>query len=485
MASLIPDPQSTLHYAFYPRNVAVVGASDQVLSAGYHFLKHLLDLGFTGGIYPVHPKKDRILGVKAYPALRDIPGDVDLVICCVATDRVLPLLEECRLKNVKTVHLFTARLGETGRPQALELEKQIKDTAARLGVGLIGPNCMGIYCPESKIAFGYGMPAEPGSIGLVFQSGGASSILVQSGALLGLRFSKVLSYGNAMQVDESDILDYLSNDAKTAVIGAYFEGVRDGRRFMDSLSAAARKKPVIAIKGGRSKAGTRAVASHTAAVAGSHNIWDTAFAQAGVMQVRDVDEMIGLLCMFNGLPPVAGRRVGIIGGGGGKCVIAADLAEEAGLVVPPLSDDVKSRLKEMVPTLWDWIGNPIDFSIWGDEAHKAAQVRQLMAENPGFDCLVMHLSDDNPLDDEWWTAIVRADVDSIIEIHKQKTKPVVAVLSSARPGYEDLQNIRWRTISEQRTKLAAARVPTFDATAEAMRTLAKYVSYWERKRYNP
>jgi len=482
---LIPDPQSVLHYAFYPRSIAVVGASDQVLSAGYHFLKHLVDLGFSGGVYPVHPKKDIILSLKAYPSLKDVPGDVDLVICCVSTDRVLPLLDECKLKNVKAVHLFTARLGETGRPQALQLEKQIEAAAAQLGIGLIGPNCMGIYCPESKIAFGYGMPAEPGNIGLVFQSGGAASILVQSGVLLGLRFSKVLSYGNAMQVDESDILDYLANDEKTKVIGAYFEGVRDGRRFMQSLSAAARKKPVIAIKGGRSKSGTRAVASHTAAVAGSHNTWDTAFEQAGVVQVRDVDEMIGLLCLFNSLPPVAGRRVGIIGGGGGKCVIAADLAEEAGLSVPPLSMDVKNKLKELVPSLWDWIGNPIDFSIWGDEAHKAGQVRQLMTENPDFDCLVMNLSDDNPLDDEWWTAIVRMDVDSIIDIHKQKKKPVVAVLSGARPGYDDLQNIRWKTISEQRTKLAAARVPAFDTTAEAVRALAKYVGYWEGKRINP
>jgi len=482
---LIPDPQSVLHYAFYPRSVAVVGASDQTLSAGYHFLKHLLDLGFRGGIYPVHPRKEAILGLKAYPALKDVPGDVDLVICCVVTDRVLSLLEECKLKNVKAVHLFTARLGETGRPQALELEKQIKDTAARLGVGLIGPNCMGIYSPESKLAFGYGMPAEAGDIGLVFQSGGAASMLVQGGVLLGLRFSKVLSYGNAMQVDESDILDYLANDEKTKVIGAYFEGVRDGRRFMRSLSAAARRKPVIAIKGGRGRAGTRAVASHTAAVAGSHNIWDTAFAQAGVIQVKDIDEMTGLLCLFNGLPPLGGRRLGIAGGGGGKCVIAADLAEEAGMVVPALSTELKTRLKELMPSLWDWVGNPIDFSILGDEAHKAAQVRQLMSEDPGFDCLVMHLSDDNPLDDEWWTAIVRMDVDNVIELHKQNKKPVVAVLSGAKPGYDDLQNIRWRTVSEQRSKLSAAKIPAFDTTAEAMRALARYAGYREWKRNNP
>jgi acetyltransferase len=474
-----------LDYAFYPGNIAVVGASDQTLSAGYHFLKHLLDLGYAGNIYPVNPKKDSILGVKTYPGLKDVPGEVDLVICCVSTDRVLPLLDECRLKNVKVVHLFTARLGETGRPQALELENRIKAAADRLGINLIGPNCMGIYCPESKISFGYGLPAEPGNVGVVFQSGGAATVLVQAGALLGLRFSKVISYGNALQIDESDILGYLSNDIKTGIIAGYFEGIRDGKKFMLSLSNAARSKPVIAIKGGRSKSGIRAVASHTAAIAGSNNIWDTAFSQAGVIQVRDLDEMMNLLCLFNTLPPIAGNRVGIIGGGGGKCIIAADLAEEAGLSVPPLSLEIREKLKVIVPALWDWLGNPVDFSIWGDDAFKAAEVRRVLSNSPDFDCLITQISDDNPMDDEWWTAIIKMEVDDIISVHRQKTRPVIAVLSSVRPGYSDLQNVRWKTISEQRSRLISELVPTFDTMAEAVRALAKYVNYWERKRYNP
>ena len=482
---MIPDPQSVLHYAFYPRSIAVVGASDQSLSAGYYFLKHLLDLGFAGPVYPVNPKKDVILGVKTYPGLKDIPGDVDLVICCVATDRVLRLLDECKLKNVKVVHLFTARLGETGRPEAVELEKQIKAAAGRLGIGLIGPNCMGIYCPESRISFAYEMPAEPGDIGVVFQSGGAASVLVQCAALQGLRFSKVLSYGNALQIDESDILDYLANDVKTGIIAGYFEGIRDGRKFMRSLKRAAQSKPVIAIKGGRGKSGVRAVASHTAAIAGATSIWDTAFEQAGVIQVKDLDEMMDLLCLFNALPPIAGNRVGIIGGGGGKCIIAADLAEEAGLSVPPLSSQVREKLKVIVPALWDWLGNPVDFSIWGDDADKATQVSRVISDNPDFDCLVTQISDDNPLNDEWWTAIIKMGVDDIISVHRGKTKPVIAVLSSARPGYADLQNVRWRTISEQRSRLVAEKVPTFDTMSGAVRALAKYVDYWKRKQDNP
>ena len=469
-----------LHYAFYPGNIAIVGASDQPLSSGYDYLRHLLDYGFKGEIYPVNPKKESILGLKAYPGLKDIPGDVDFVICCVSTDRVLPLLNECASKNVKIVHLFTARLSETGRPQATELEGQIQARAAQLGVSLIGPNCMGIYSPESGVSFGYGLPSDPGNIGVIFQSGGAATILIQNGALQGLRFSKAVSYGNALQLDESDILDYMAADAETGIIAAYFEGVKNGKKFISSIKAAARKKPVIAIKGGRSRSGTRAVASHTAAMAGSQDLWQSAFQQAGVIQVRDIDEMVNLLSLFNSLPPIRGRRVGIIGGGGGKGIIAADLAEEAGLSVPPLSDVIRNQLKTIVPALWDWLGNPVDLSIWGDDALKAAEVHRLLMESPDFDCIINQVSDDNPLQDDWWVSIIEMDVDNIIKAFKQKRKPVIVVLSGAKPGFTDLENIRWRTISEQRSRLIAEKVPTFDTVSEAVIALGKFINYWQK-----
>lgn len=474
-----------LDYAFYPRNIAVVGASDQILSGGYLYLRHLLDYGYEGKIYPVNPKKDSILGIKAYPSLKNIPDDVELVICCVSTDRVFPLLNECKSKNVKIMHLFTARLSETGRPQALELERKIKVTADQLGIHLIGPNCMGIYCPESKISFGYDFPSEAGNIGVVFQSGGAATGLVQEGALLGLRFSKVISYGNALQIDESDIISYLVDDVKTHIIAAYFEGIKDGNKFIKSLKNASKKKPVLAIKGGRGKSGTRAVASHTAAIAGSNSIWDTLFYQTGVIQVRDIDEMLNLLTLFSNMPPITGRRAGIIGGGGGKCVISADLAEDAGLSVPPLSESLRYQLKEIVPALWDWLGNPCDLSIWGDDAYKSGEVRRLLSNNPDFDFLITQISDDNPLDNEWWTSVIRMEVDSIIDIYKQKTKPILAVLSGAKPGFFDLQNIRRKTVLEQRSRLVSEGVPTFDTMAEAVYALQKYIKYWEMKLSKP
>jgi acyl-CoA synthetase (NDP forming) len=291
-----------------------------------------------------------------------------------------------------------------------------------------------------------------------------------------------VSYGNALLIDESDFIDYLADDPKTEIIAAYFEGIKDGKKFIRSLGRAAGIKPVIAIKGGRGKAGARAVSSHTAAIAGSNSVWGTVFSQLGVMQVCDLEEMTDQLALFTGLQALRGRRMGIIGGGGGKGVLAADLAEEAGLIVPPLSPDMREKLKPVLPALWDWLSNPVDFSIWGDDAAKAGEAHRLFMYSPDFDCLIIQVSDDNPLGDEWWVAVVQMEVDGIIEMYGRRTKPVVAVLSAARPGYDDLESVRWRTIMQQRSRLTAAGVRTFCSITEAVKALSKYINYRERNK---
>ncbi len=470
-----------LEYAFNPGSIAVVGASDNPFSFGYHFLRHLVDYEYRGNIYAVNPQRESVQNMKAYRSLADIPGDVDLVICCVPTERVLSLLDQCPSKNVKIVHLFTARLGETGRPQAVEMEKQIHTRAMELGIRIIGPNCMGIYNPAAGIGFGYGFSLEAGKVGAVFQSGGAATALVQNGMMQGLRFSKVVSYGNAMDISESDLLDYFTGDENTEIIAAYLEGVRDGKRFMDSLRRAAAGKPVIAIKGGVGQAGIKAVSSHTAAIAGSANLWDVAFKQAGVVRAGDIGEMVNLAMLFNWLPPVTGKRIGIMGGGGGKGVISADLAEEVGFTLPPLSSSIRSQLKIIVPDLWDWIGNPVDLSIWGDDALKSMEVPQLFSESPDYDFLIMQISDENPMADEWWVNIVKMQLENAINISKQGLKPVIAVLSSAKPGFRDFENVRWRTVSEYRDRLMDAKVPTFDNIEEAVKAMSKFVAFWNKR----
>lgn len=481
MDSLIIPKSQILDSAFFPESVAVAGASDQPISFGYHFLKHLLDYKYAGKIYPINPKKESLLGLKCYHSLTAVPGDIEFVICCLPSAKVLPMLDECAAKNVKIVHLLTARLGETGRPAAVELEKQIMLRARQYGIRLIGPNCMGIYCPASGISFAYNLPLETGKIGVVSQSGGASTLLMQQASLQGLRFSKAVSFGNALDLDECDILEYFIDDDETDIIAAYFEGVRNGERFLNTLKRATAKKPVVAIKGGKGRSGARATASHTAAIAGAHNIWQTVFRQTGVVEVTNLEEMINLLQLFCSLPPIYSNKAAIMGGGGGKAVIAADLAEAAGLEVPPLTDAIRAKLKEMGSDLWDWMGNPVDTSIFSDFGLIFTELPKIFEESPGYDFIIIQSSEDNPMDDDLWIYLVKGGVDLTIDVFKRGKKPVIGVLSGGKPGSDGMQNIRWKTLAEQRSRMIKEGVPVFDTIIEAVTAMGQYVRYWQHR----
>jgi acyl-CoA synthetase (NDP forming) len=470
-----------LETAFHPESIAVAGASEDPLSFGHQFLRHLLDYNYSGHIYPVNPNKESVLGLKAYPDLKSIPGQVDYVICCLPASMVLDLLAECPAKGVKIVHLVTARLSETGREEAVELENEMLKTARRLNIRLIGPNCMGIYYPRGRIANGYNLPREAGNIGAVFQSGGSSTMLVRYGELRGLRFSKVISYGNALDIDESDLLNYLAQDEETDIIAAYFEGVKDGRKFLNSLSATARAKPVIAIKGGRGIAGAKAVTSHTAAIAGSMSVWETVFKKAGVISAPDLTELVDLLVAFSFLPPITGYSVGIMSAGGGLSVMSADICEEAGLRVLPMPNEIRAELKIKAPEIWDWIGNPIDISIMGAVSVGFAEILKelprLMAGSPQFDFLIGEFSDDNPFLTELWRDLAVGQTEMFINLYNKKLKPMIAVVHSEAAALDLPSYERWKILAEQRARYASARVPTYSTVAEAAKAVRKFIDY--------
>ncbi|MGB8707759.1 MAG: CoA-binding protein [Dehalococcoidia bacterium] len=474
-----------LETAFHPESIAVAGASEDPLSFGHQFLRHLLDYNYTGHIYPVNPNKESILGLKAYPDLKSIPGPVDYVICCLPASMVLGLLAECPAKGVKIVHLVTARLSETGRQEAVELEAEMLKAARRLNIRLIGPNCMGIYYPRGRIANGYNLPREAGNIGAVFQSGGSSTMLIRYGELRGLRFSKVISYGNALDIDESYLLNYLAQDDETEIIAAYFEGVKDGRKFLEALTAAARVKPVIAIKGGRGIAGSKAVTSHTAAIAGSASVWETVFKKAGVIPAQDLNELVDLLVAFSFLPPIMGYRVGILSAGGGLSVMSADICEEAGLTVPPMPAKIREELKIKAPEIWDWIGNPIDISIMGAVSVGFAEILKelprLMAGSPHFDFLIGEFSDDNPFLTELWRGLAAGQAELFINLYSKQFKPMVAVVHSEAATSDLPSYQRWKILAEQRAKYANARIPTYSTVAEAAKAVRKYIDYCRAK----
>ena len=474
-----------LENAFHSRAIAVAGASEDISAFGYLYVRHLLDYGYPGHIYPVNPRKETILGLKAYPDLSSIPEPVDYVICCLPAHKVPDLLAECPARGVKIVHLLTARLSETGRQDARELEYRILREARRLGIRLIGPNCMGIFYPRGGMAFSYGMIKEAGTVGAVFQSGGSSDVFVRYGELQGLRFSKVISYGNALDLDESDFLNYLAHDDETEVIAAYFEGVKDGRKLLDALTDTARVKPVVVIKGGRSISGAKAAASHTAAIAGSDIVWETALRQAGVVQVQNLSELVDALVAFSFLPPIKGKRVGVFGVGGGMSVMSADACEQAGLEVPPLPAEMREELKAKLPEVWDWVGNPIDISIMGGVSMgfevAVGELPRMMARSPHFDSIIAGVSEGNPFPTEMWCDVIRKQTDDIINLAGERLKPLVAVISGGRANFDYLQDGRWKVLAEQRARLVSARIPTYSTVAEAAKAVCQLIDYWQTR----
>jgi len=468
----------------HPRSIAIAGASGNPDTQGYGYTRHLIDYGYKGKIYPVNPKYPEILGIKVYPSLKDIPDSVDYVISCIPATEVLSLLEECSQKGVKCVHLFTARFSETGRQEGVELEQKILKQANKYGIRIIGPNCMGIYYPKEGLSFGYDFPKEPGSIGMASQTGGGAAGFINIASPRGLRFSKVISYGNALDFNESDFLDYFAEDPETRIILLYIEGVKDGRRFLTALKEASSLKPVIITKGGRGKSGARAVASHTASIAGSKDIWESAVTQMGAIYAQNFDEMADLAVSFYFLPPIRGPRVGISGAGGGPGVLSADECEEAGLDVIPLPTEIRDEIRSRNIPIWDWIDNPADVSILGGSGFSDIDMLHLMGKNHNFDLLVadMHELVLATLHNEERVSIrFENAVKGYAQVKKESSKPLVVVVREKSLGIDDCTHWSWKLMCEVRTKLIAAGIPFYPTIGRVARAAVKLIKYYQKR----
>ena len=468
-----------LEEILHPRSIAVIGASGNTNVPGYQFTASLIEYGFRGKIYPVNPKYHEIAGLKAYPDIRDIPGPVDYVISCIPAPQVLNMVKECAQKGVKALHLFTARFSETGRKDAAELEQEILREARKGGIRIIGPNCMGLYYPDMGISFSDAMPKKSGTVGLISQSGQLAEEIGRYAALRGVYLSKGISYGNALDFNECDFLDYLSQDEETKVILMYLEGVRNGGGFFSALCKAASVKPVVVLKGGRGESGTRAAASHTASLAGSQKVLTSLISQAGAVTARHFEELIDLAAAFNFLPPLSGFNVGVAGGGGGASVLAADQCEEAGLKVIPLPDEIREELKNKGSGIWDWIGNPADMSIRDNRDFRPGDIMELMAANDNFHLLIAIMSDPHHERQRGTTA------DSYLKDFKLKNrnnKPLLAVVPDKALGSEDCNHWSWKVMCDLRTKLIAENIPFYPTVERAAVAATKLVRYYQRKK---
>ncbi|MFZ5631642.1 MAG: acetate--CoA ligase family protein [Bacillota bacterium] len=475
------DLAQKLDQLFHPRSIAVVGASGTPNSFGYLFMDYLLKAGYGGDLYPVNPRGGAIMGITSYPSLKDIPGDVDYVISCIGAGLVPDMIRQCPGKKVKAVHLFTGRLSETGDAGAHELEHEIASLAKKLGVSLIGPNCMGLYYPRERISYAYGLPVKPGPVGGIFQSGGASITFCRLAGLRGVCFSKVVSYGNAVDINECDLLEYLTEDEETRLIVIYIEGVRDGRRFFKTLRRATAVKPVVVLKGGKTGAGTRSTVSHTASIAGSLNTWEVMFGQCNAVQAADMDEFVDLTTAFYFLPEITGKRVGVIGGSGGKVVLSADECEQAGLEVVAMPGDVREFIGERAPQLAGWMGNPVDFSILGGTSILPGELLRRMAESPGFDFIMCNMTEENPFEDRAWAGVLEHEAGEYMNIAGRGTKPMVVTIVNPELGFGQVGDWRWKTLLKQREILVENGIPVFSSVRRAATAVSKMVDYYRKR----
>lgn len=474
---------SALDFIFNPESVAVIGASNNPNSPGYGFTVHLLDYGYQGKIFPINPKESEVLGIKAYPHLDDVPGNVDYVICCIALGHVPALLDACAEKNVKGVHIFSARGSETGRAESKTLEAEILKRARSHGIRLMGPNCMGIYCPGAGISFSYDFPKERGNVGAMIQSGGSSTDIVKYGALHGLKFSKVVSYGNALDINEMDLLRYLAEDPETGIIIAFIEGLRgDGRKFLELVRKTADKKPLIICKGGKSKAGARSTMSHTGSLAGSSQLWDIAIRQAGGISVRDIDDLVHMAAGFNFLKPVKGRRVGTGGSGGGRNTVSVDEWESNGFEVVPLPQEIREEFKRRGAQLWDCLDNPADRSITipGD-AYTVSALLKEMANHPSFDIVCADIAaEDHPYHRETFLDYIVSNLEDYIRLYKESRKTFFMIFRPRPLGAAELDHWFWRDVSKMRSRLIGEGVPFFPSVDKAAEVLNAMISYRTR-----
>lgn len=341
---------------FEPASIAVIGASSHEMKWGGRILKNILS-SFKGPVYPVNPGEKMVQGLKSYPSVLDIPGDVEMAVIIVPAQYVLSTAEECGKKGVKGLIVISAGFSETGNAGA-ELEKELVSIVRKYGMRMIGPNTLGIVNgPAGLNASIIGRLPHPGTISFITQSGSLGLALAEWTIDTELGLCKVISSGNKADVDDVDLIEYLDSDPSTGVIAIYVEGIKRGRKFIET--ARRTRKPIVAIKTGRSKRGAKAVFSHTGSIAGSDEVYSAAFRQAGVLRVDKIDELFDAALAFSCQPLPAGSNVAIFSNGGGASIVAADECERQGIDIADLEDGTREAIKKIIPEFAS-TANPID-----------------------------------------------------------------------------------------------------------------------------
>lgn len=349
---------------FEPRAIAVAGASTSKVTFGNRFLAAYRDAGWTDGLHAVHPSAAEIDGVPAVSSVADIPGGVDYLLVALPAAQCAGVVADAT-GAVTFAHVVAGGFGETG-PDGTQLEAELLDAARQAQVRVLGPNCLGVFSPRGRQTFQLGAPRVAGPVGVISQSGGLAGDIVMAGDRRGIRFSKLVTVGNAIDVGTGELLEYLVHDPETEVIGLYLEGARDGERLVGALRAARGRTPIVALVAGVSAQGAQAATSHTGAMTGDRRVWSAVSASTGLTIVDTLDDLLAVLSFLqhNARSEAGGdASVLVVGPGGGASVLATDACDRRGLAVTPVATEARDELRALGYGAGTSVANPIEIPL--------------------------------------------------------------------------------------------------------------------------
>ncbi len=442
-----------------PKSVAIVGASRNPDKVGNVILKNYIDAGYSGKLYPINPNADSVLGLKAYKSVLDVEGRIDVAVIAVPAEIVPKVLTECGKAKVKSAVVVSGGFAEVGE---IALQEEIVRIARKYHMPMLGPNCLGVmdtrsrtdtlFLPTYKIS-----RPQVGYVSFMSQSGAVGSTVLDVIAGEGFGLSKFISYGNAADLDEVDLLKYLMNDSETKVIVMYIEGIKRGKEFVELARKVTKKKPVIVLKAGRTSAGSIAAHSHTAALAGDYAVQEAIFKQFGFSVAEDLSELVYFAKIFASETEPRGNRIAVVTNGGGAGVLTADaIASSRHMKLAQFSARTRRLLGSKMPKLVN-IANPLDLA--GDAGDKRYEdAITAISEDENTDMIAIIVLFQTPGADSTVSA-------GIVHLKETVDKPIVVM--STGVGYTQAQKVQ----------LESGGVPVYDSPASLVSSLEALLEY--------
>ena len=455
------DLNEQLDHIFHPRTVAVVGASASPEKVGFRVVSNLLEAGFRGRVYPVNPGLAELFGLRAYPSISAIPGEIDLAVIAIPAELTIAAVKECMAKGVKGALIISGGFSEVGTKTGASLQAELRDLASKGGTKILGPNTQGLVNPRLHLTASFQSTLsllKAGNVAVVTQSGGLCIYIAHALSNHNVGISMAMGLGNRCGLDFEEVITYLAQDDETRVIAIYVEGLEQPKSLMRVAREVVKRKPIVAYKGGRGEGIDRATLSHTGALAGRYELYKAAFAQAGMITADNLTDMIDAIKALAFQPPSLGKRVAIFSVQAGPAIIMADKCHEYGLTLAQFPPALKQRLKQLGSPL-NAIDNPVDVGWKSDEFNDCREMLRAVLEEDGVDGIVVgavFLGSN--------MGLMRA----VIDVAKDYKKPITVCLDSPHG-----------TASAEITALEESGIPTYPLPERAVTGLAALVKYGE------